>query len=54
MSPQDQALVDAIWDGEDQGIDNKTIEGIFAMADLALSRVAEGKIFVIPETDTLH
>ena len=52
MSPKDQALVDAIWDGED--IDNKTIEGIFAMAELALGRVAEGKIFVIPETDTLH
>ena len=52
MSPQDQALVDAIWEGED--IDNKTIEGIFAMAEVALGRVAEGKIFVIPETDTLH
>ena len=52
MSPQDQALVDAIWDGED--VDNATIEGIFAMAELALDRVAEGKIFVIPDSDTLH
>ena len=52
MSPQDQELVDAIW--EDEAIDNKTIEGIFAMAELALTRVAEGKIFVIPETDTFE
>ena len=54
MTPQDQALVDAIWGEDNPDADIVTIQGIFAMAELALGRVAEGKIFVIPEVDTLH
>ena len=54
MSPEDQAIVDAIWGQDAHEIDKATLEGIFAMADLAASKAAEGLCVVIPETDTLH
>ena len=54
MTPEEQAIVDAIWGGDAHEIDKATLDGIFAMADLAASKAAEGKIVVVPETDTLH
>jgi len=54
MTPQEQAIVDAIWGEDAHEIDKATIDGIFAMADLAASRVADGKTVYVPITDTLH
>ena len=54
MSPKEQAIVDAIWGEDAHEIDKATLDGIFAMADLAASKSAEGKFVVIPDTDTLH
>jgi len=54
MTPEDQAIVDAIWGEDAHEIDKATLDGIFAMADLAASKAAEGKFVVIPEKDTLH
>lgn len=56
MTPEDQAIVDAIWGesfspGEE---DKKIIEAIISMANLAAQRFAAGKAVVIPEKDTLH
>ena len=50
----EQAIIDAIWGDDAPEVDQATIEGIFAMADVAASRVAAGKFVVVPETDTLH
>jgi hypothetical protein len=55
MTPEDQAIVDAIW-GE-EGLtkeDRQVVEGIMAMAELASERFKAGKTVVVPETDTLH
>ena len=54
MTPEEQAIVDAIWGDDAHEVDRATLDGIFAMADLAASKAAEGKFVVIPETDTLH
>lgn len=54
MTPEEQAIVDAIWGEDSHEIDKATLDGIFAMADLAASKVAEGLCVIIPETDTLH
>lgn len=54
MTPEDQAIVDAIWGEDAHEIDKQTLDDIFTMADLAASKAAEGKIVMIPETDTLH
>ena len=54
MTPEDQAIVDAIWGEDAHEVDKATLEAIFAMADLAAGKAAEGKFVVIPETDTLH
>ena len=54
MTPKEQAIVDAIWGQDAHEIDKATLDGIFAMADLAASKAAEGLCVVIPETDTLH
>jgi hypothetical protein len=54
MTQQEQAIIDAIWGEDAHEIDKATLDGIFAMADLAAARVAEGKFVVVPETDTLH
>lgn len=54
MSPEDQAIVDAIWSQDAHEIDKATLDGIFAMADLAASKAAEGLCVVIPDSDTLH
>lgn len=56
MTPEDQKIVDAIWGDLEYPaeIDKATIEGIFAMAELAASRFAAGKTVMVPETDTLH
>lgn len=55
MKPEDQKIVDAIW-GE-EGLtkeDRQVVEGIMAMAELAVSRFNAGKCVIVPETDTLH
>jgi hypothetical protein len=55
MTPEDQKIVDAIW-GED-GLtkeDRQVVEGIMAMAELAVTRFNAGKCVIVPETDTLH
>lgn len=56
MTPEDQAIVDAIWGDLEypQEIDKQTIEGIFAMAELAASRFAAGKTVITPDSDTVH
>lgn len=54
MTPQEQAIVDAIWGEDAHEIDKATLDGIFAMADVAAARAAEGKQVIVPETDTLH
>ena len=54
MTLEEQAIVDAIWGEDAMEINKETLDGIFAMAELAAQRVLEGKVFVIPETDTLH
>jgi hypothetical protein len=54
MTPQEQAIVDAIWGEDAHEIDKATLDGLFAMADLAAARAAEGKIVYVPVTDTLH
>ena len=54
MTPKEQAIVDAIWGEDAHEIDKATLDGIFAMADLAASKAAEGKTVMVPETDTLH
>lgn len=56
MTPEDQAIVDAIWGDIEypQEIDKPTIEAIFAMAELAAERFAAGKSVIVPETNTLH
>lgn len=54
MTPEDQAIVDAIWGEDVHEIDRTTLDGIFAMADLAAAKALEGKFVVIPDSDTLH
>lgn len=54
MTPEDQAIVDAIWGEDAHEIDKATIEGIFAMAELAASRLAAGKTVITPDINTLH
>lgn len=54
MTPEDQALVDAIWGEDAHEINKETLEGIFAMADLAASRFAAGKTVITPDSDTVH
>ena len=54
MTPEDQAIVDAIWGEDAHEIDKATLDGIFAMADLAASKAREGLCVVIPDSDTLH
>ena len=55
MTPEDQKIVDAIW-GEEvlTKEDRQVVEGIMAMAELAVSRFNAGKFVIVPETDTLH
>jgi len=54
MTPEDQAIVDAIWGEDAHEISKETLEGIFAMAELAASRFAAGKTVITPDTDTVH
>ena len=54
MTPQEQEIIDAIWGEDASDLDKATLDGIFAMADLAAARAAEGKIVYIPLNDTLH
>jgi hypothetical protein len=54
MTPEEQAIIDAIWGKDAHEIDKATLDGIFAMADVAAARVADGKIVYVPTTDTLH
>jgi hypothetical protein len=58
MTPQEQEIIDAIWGEDATDIDKaeatQVVEGIFAMADLMQSRMAEGKIAYVPLTDWLH
>jgi hypothetical protein len=54
MTPQEQAIVDAIWGEDAHEINKATLDGIFAMADLAAARVEAGKTVYVPLTDTLH
>jgi hypothetical protein len=58
MTPQEQEIVDAIWDDDANDIDKaeatQVVEGIFAMADIMKARMEEGKIAYVPLTDYLH
>ena len=58
MTPQEQEIIDAIWGGDATEVDKaeaaQVVEGIFAMADIMKTRMAEGKIAYIPPTDWLH
>lgn len=54
MTLEEQAIVDAIWGEDAVEITKETLDGIFAMAELAAQCVLEGKVFFVPETDTLH
>ena len=54
MTPEDQAIVDAIWGEDSRNIDKAILEAIFAMAELAAERFAAGKTVITPDTDTIH
>ena len=54
MTQTDQEIIDAIWGEDAMEIDRATLDGIFAMAEVAAQRVEEGKFFVVPDTDSVH
>jgi len=58
MTPQEQEIIDAIWGGDATEVDKaeaaEIVEGIFAMADIMKTRMAEGKIAYVPLSDYLH
>lgn len=54
MTPEDQAIVDAIWGEEASDINREVLDGFFAMADLIAQRAQAGKTVVFDNSDTLH
>lgn len=56
MTEEDQKIVDAIWGDVEypEEVDKATIEGIFAMANVAAERFAAGKCVVVPDSTYTH
>ena len=46
MSPEDQTIVASIWGEDAFEVDRATLDGIFAMADLAASKAEIGRAHV--------